>query len=406
MNKILAVWKRLVENDRFLKIISLVIALVVWIIIINVAAPVNEKTFFRIPVNVNYTDSVPERNGLMMLTTDDSLYVGITVSGQRSRLIGLKEDEITASLNFDNILSEGVHQVPISVSVKGSGVTVTDISPSRVFVIQFAEVLQRDIPVELVYTGSYPDGYKEVSHRLSPETIRISGPRDTVESIQTVRIELDPSGKESSYESTLPIRILDSKGEAVDRKYLTIDTTQVLANIELTYEKELPLTFRLVNGFGGNETYASATLSQTSVILRGNAKTIRGLSSIDLGEIHLENLKNGSQVSLNLPTWEGVEYTNAPEDGKITLTVRFSDTAIRSITLTKDLLNARNLLPDGLMFRSGCVIRIRTDASAHITAADLTLSATEAEDGKYRLQISLTDGTPYGILGEYYVSVS
>ena len=92
MNKILAVWKRLVENDRFLKIISLVIALVVWIIIINVAAPVNEKTFFRIPVNVNYTDSVPERNGLMMLTTDDSLYVGITVSGQRSRLIGLKED--------------------------------------------------------------------------------------------------------------------------------------------------------------------------------------------------------------------------------------------------------------------------------------------------------------------------
>ena len=37
MNKILAVWKRLVENDRFLKVISLVIALVVWIIIINVA---------------------------------------------------------------------------------------------------------------------------------------------------------------------------------------------------------------------------------------------------------------------------------------------------------------------------------------------------------------------------------
>lgn len=406
MNKILSVWKRLVENDSFLKIISLILALVVWIIIINVAAPVNEKTFFRIPVQVNYTDSVPERNGLMMLTSDDSLYVGITVSGQRSRLVGLKEGEITASLNLDNILSEGVHQVPVSVSVKGSGVTVTDISPSRTFVIQFAEVLHRDIPVEIFHTDTYPEGFREVSHQTFPQTIRVSGPNDIVRSIQTARVDLDPSGKEASYTSTLPIRLLDSKGEAVDRKYLTIDTTQIFVNIDLTYEKEVPLTFRLVNGFGGNETYAIATLSQPSVTLCGDARTIRGISSIDLGEIHLENLENGSQILLDLPTWEGVEYANAPENGKVLLIVNFPKATTREISLTSEYLNEQNLLPEGLFFHDGCTVRIRTSASANITAEDLILQATEAEDGKYRLNISLQDSTSYGILGEYYVPVS
>ena len=56
----------------------------------NIANPTNEKEFKKVPIQINYEGSTPERNGLMMLLSDTNLYVNMIVEGPRSRLVTLR----------------------------------------------------------------------------------------------------------------------------------------------------------------------------------------------------------------------------------------------------------------------------------------------------------------------------
>ena len=112
-----------------LRIASLIIAFVVWLIIMNVSNPVITRTVSGVPVNVTNGSYIESMN-LSYAIMSGFETVSVTVETNRSVVERLNVSNITANCDLTQIVNMESDQVmvPVTVSVPGqsaAGVTVT-----------------------------------------------------------------------------------------------------------------------------------------------------------------------------------------------------------------------------------------------------------------------------------------
>ena len=71
----------LFENNRFLKILSVLIAVIAWFLIVTTIDPNTYSTISKIPVTVDLSGTIAESSGLTVLDTDVQ-YVDVKVKGK------------------------------------------------------------------------------------------------------------------------------------------------------------------------------------------------------------------------------------------------------------------------------------------------------------------------------------
>ena len=239
----------LLHNNNFLKILSVFLALFVWTYILYIVNPVNEAVFDKVEVDLAFEGSVPDRNGYMYLMTDPNLTVSVTVSGSRSELINVSKEDIKATLNMDAVISEGTYNINVSVSTGNKHVTVTDVYPKN-FTIEFAAEGTREIPVQLLASGSLPAGYEVDGQAISPETITVTGPAKTLETISKAYITVPLTNAKENITGAFDVSLVTESGENVDRRYLTLSNASVEALLNIYYRKTLTPTVEITNPHG------------------------------------------------------------------------------------------------------------------------------------------------------------
>lgn len=400
----------LLRKNTVLKIISVLLAIVVWIYILYIVNPVNENSYDRIEVAFAYPGSVPERNGLMYLMTDNNLTVSVKVSGSRSKLMRLSAEDIRATLNMDSVVSAGTYNISVNVSVYDSDISVTEIYPQS-FTIEFAERKTKTVPVELDASGELPEGYMITGQSFSPKEVTISGPAATISEIDRVTIPISQTNVREDIIGSYDISLLNALGENIDRKYLTISDEKIETVINIQYYKELPLTVDARNVSGGTESYITTSVTPQTVTAIGSEKVLAELSEVSLGTLDTGTLLRSGDHIFTLPEIPDVIF----DKDQATVHVEFSDgTATKTVyypDVTKFICLNLPASKTPKIQAKGLSIRIRalsTDLAA-LNAETLICSidlARPNEDGSYPVRVSSSDGTPFGVLGSYSVNVS
>jgi hypothetical protein len=84
------------------------------------------------------------------------------------------------------------------------GVQVSRIVPSQLR-LRFDKRVTRDVPVEIRFAGPAPMGYRITGQQASPDRIRVTGPENRVESLQSVHTDaIDLSSTVSNTEFRVP----------------------------------------------------------------------------------------------------------------------------------------------------------------------------------------------------------
>ena len=408
------VLKELLNNNNFLKILSVFLALFVWIYIIYNVNPINEKVFDRMEVNLAFEGSIPDRNNLIYLMTDPNLTVSVTVSGSRTELINLSKEDIKVSLNLDSVLAAGTYNVNVTASTGNKDLTVTEIYPKS-FTIEFAEESSRLIPVEVVTTGTFPDGYQIDEQKLSPKEITVTGPAQTVNSIEKASISVPTTNVKDSISGLFDIVLTNSVGENVDRRYLTISDPSVQADLKVAYHKTLPTSVELINDSGSNnkESLISVTLDTKTLEAIGPEKTLAGLESFKVGPLDTSQITKSGQITLPVIAMDGVTF-NATE---VQATVAIEKDVATKI-LTYKTAEMTCILPDadGKVARipAGTVkitVRGKADTLKNLTTATLKCHVDVSEpkeDGTYPVYLVAvaTNTTAFEVVGSYSVKVN
>lgn len=214
--------KKNMINKFTLKVLSLIIAILIWLLVRNVDDPIVVRTFYEIPVSIENASYLAENLEIPLLV-DGKDTVKVRVKGARSVVNKLEKEDIKAVADMTQIISKDTTPIMVPVEVTGTGISDSDITvrPRNIQVdIEKQKSVEKTIAVS---TGdTQPDKDYEIGNlKANPEKVTISGPETIINKIDKVVALIDVTGrKESNIEIKSQLKIYDKNLDELSPKQL------------------------------------------------------------------------------------------------------------------------------------------------------------------------------------------
>lgn len=214
--------KKSLMNKFTLKILSLAIAVLIWLIVRNVQDPVIVQTFYDIPVTL-LNESYLSNNMKIPLLIDGDDTVKVRIKAEESVIKELKKEDIVAQADMTQIYMDATPKmVPVEVTCKGIADDNITVTPRNIQVdIENQTSVEKTIAVNTGDTTPDKD-YEVGSLQANPEKVTISGPESIINKIDKVVAKIDVTGmKESNVELDSELKIYDKNQDELSEKQLS-----------------------------------------------------------------------------------------------------------------------------------------------------------------------------------------
>ena len=173
--------RRIFLEDWSLKLLSLAIALVLWLLVTGQNQPVTAH------VNVQLNFIRPQS---LEISNDPPRTVDVTLTGSRSKLDDLTSLDLVATVDIsDQHAGERILRLADKAQITlPQGIKVDGFQPSAV-PIRLEEIVDRQVPVEPKVEGTPAAGFEVYSVKPDKGSIAVRGPASRVNSLQKVLTE-------------------------------------------------------------------------------------------------------------------------------------------------------------------------------------------------------------------------
>lgn len=377
--------KKKITDNLSLKIMSVAVAVVVWLIVVNIDNPVgtNYYTITNVElINKEYVES-SDTIGKMCMPEENQDTVRVAITADKKTRDKIKVSDISAVADLQQAVSLDTNpvMVPITVTCSVSGIGPGDIkvTPQNLSV-NLDEKETQEFVVNVTRGDTKPDKDYEVgSLTANPEKVRITGPKSLVNKIDKVNAAIELNGKTQDFTQEVTLSIIDKNQEALsdsEMNSLRIENNaQVIVTAKLWkirqgvkisagyvgtpaegYQagmiKTVPDTISVAGSTEGLETLAAndnvITIPSESIDISGESSDVE--KKISLKDLLPDNVKLTSDSSedvwvtvsilpegsreFSFPTKE-IEVKNKPDDLQVTFET--AQIAIRIKSDSKDL---------------------------------------------------------------------
>jgi YbbR domain-containing protein len=327
-------------------ILSLFLAVAVWISAVNAVDPVQQRPLAR-PIPIDRVG----QNADLIVVGDTPAQVMVTLSAPQTVWEQIINDRtsVRAWINLAN-LGPGTHTVPVNVESNAQPVKIINRSPQTVS-ISLENLVTQDFPVRLVRRGEPAIGFQSGDPALSSETVTISGPASRVARVVEVRVSLDLTQASDTISRALDVQALDKSGAVVEG--ITITPAQVQVNQPVTQRGGYRNVVVKVVSSASGQVASGYRLTNISVfpptvtVFSSNPALVDRLPGfVETSPLDLTGVRDDIDVRLPLNLPNGVEVV-----GEQTVLVQVSVAAIEgSLTLSALPVQVDNL-PENLAAR-------------------------------------------------------
>lgn len=210
--------KTKIFNNLLLKILSVVAAILLWLMVVNIDDAIDSKPFRNVKVNMINTDILTTQ-GQMCRIEEGTDTVDLTVYARRSVLKDLKASDFIVTADMQKDLRYG-SMVKIEVEYTGNA-TIDRIEQSRENVlVSIEQSVTKQFKVSVETKGECGNGLVVGSTIPAQTLIEITGPISTVERIKRVKAEVNITGITGTVVRTSTLQLLDGDENPVDGTYL------------------------------------------------------------------------------------------------------------------------------------------------------------------------------------------
>jgi len=285
-------WKML-RNNLGLKLISVLIAVVIWYVVIDVNDPVETTTY---NVRITVVNDSYIANGKQSYRIDDAYKtVTVYVKGNRSELKDISNDDITVNADLTQIVSLDSDPVMVPLSATIPGVSATNITLSRTAIpITIEQIASKEFAVTVDTGDSMPGkDYEAGSVTPDPEQIVVNGPESIINVIDSVIARIDVTGmtQDGTREATLVL--IDKNGDEISQETIEDDLTFDGGVPDVTVTVDL---WKKLSGVGLNVNY-SGTPEEGYHVEEINT-TPETISVVGDEAVITNLINNGSEISI------------------------------------------------------------------------------------------------------------
>ena len=405
--------KEKLGNDLILKVFSLVLAILLWLFVINTEDPVITKSFSNIPVDMLNEQVLDELNRTYKITEGST--VSFTVKGKKTVLDKLKKSDFRATADVSSMSK--VNSIPIKIVPLKFADQLEIVSGNNQSVKVKLEDLRRvRVPVTVETTGRPASGYAVGSKTAAPNLISISGPKSVVKQVKSIKVIVDVTGLKKDISITHKVVCYDSEGEQVDQSRLKLDNDEVKVKIKFSRTKTVPIVVKTKGTPAKGYALGSIDYSPEEIEITGEQDALEQVDEIALSTIDISNStksieKTIKAADIKLP--EGITFvkdTSKIED--IVVKANIEKYKKRTITLSTDqiqLINNENNYK--IEFdQSEVPIKVTGLKSVvdDLTAKDLNpkIDVSDYETGTHTVQVQLKEVKNMDIIGNVQVKIT
>lgn len=396
--------------------ISILVAFGLWMYVITEVSPGSETTYYDIPVKLEGETLLRERN--LIITGISSTNVDLTLSGNRTDLNELNNSNITLKADMTKIYDPGIHKIGYDIILPGhvASNAFNRVSQYPDFISVTVErlILNKEIPVNIVYAGKAEDGYvvRRADAVLDNTYILVTGPESVVNQITQAVITVDLEGQTESISQNYRITLCNEAGEGVDSEMITVNIEEVHLDLTIHRKKQVDLVVTLVPGGGATEEDVQLELSMQSIQLSGSDSALEQVGdTINLGTINLADYEEDETLSFVIPTYEGL--TNDSGETEVTVKLTFNGLTTKEITINEFVISGVPEGYEGKVITEKLTIKVRgrSELVGKLTAQDISAGVdfTGEELGDATIRVNISFSGKYkslGVLGKPSVTTS
>lgn len=332
--------KKLFDNNKFVIILSVLIAVVVFFIVKISMVPVGSRTLAGIPVEIDLKGTAAEKAGLNIIGDLAEYQVEVKVTGNRSTVGGIDAEDVVVGAKTAEVTQAGSYQLELAVT-KGPEDLIYEISP-RTLTVNFDTIVSKEIMVT-AETGKLEvaEGFIQEIPFAQPEKVMVRGPKTDLEKFTKCVAKADISG--ALTETTVKkaeVSFYDSENNPVELgQQITYSPETIDVTVPVYKQKNVPLTFSFTNlpdGFPIDQLAYKLSHEKLTIATPNNA--VDNISELSLGSIDFRKIDVGSVITLdvNLPS----SYRNV--DNVTQVQVEFPSDGMGSKLLSIRKLNVVN----------------------------------------------------------------
>lgn len=305
-------WEKLWGDRRFLLLLSLGIAVLLWLYVTMSVMPNTSTTLSGVPVDFDYDSAKYTTLGLDIVN-EPSYTVDLSLSGDGSVLGAARASDFVVYPDYSSVKGAGSQTLNLNVKIINpdleNRVTATIERGRRTVDVVFDTILTKTLPVTVETSGLHiAEGYSLNKVSSSPSEITITGPSTEVSQVTAVVAPLSMEGELSESQLVqVPLKMRDANGKTLDLPYTTMEDNIVDVTVSVYKQVELPLVVNFINVPSYFDVHTlQYSLSQETLLVSGPERVVNNLTELSVGSFDLSTFSLDKDYQMNVELPDGI----------------------------------------------------------------------------------------------------
>lgn len=340
--------KRLL-NNWILKLASLVLAIVIWFLVVQINDPPDTKTFSNISVKLINTELLQRENKVYEVL-DDTDVVSVTVRAPKSVFENLRASDIVAVADVSKITDINTIEIDYSTpNVEG-----VDSVEGNHDVVRLSVEDRATRWIKVVYNtiGEVAENYMIASAEPDQTMIEISGPKSVVDLVSYAGVEINVEGATADRSANVDITLYDTEDKIVEQDKIVKNVEHVRMQVEVLATKEVPIEINYMGVPAEGYVATGVIASEPDMVkIAGSVYALSRVSTISIPEERLNITGESSDMTdiVDIRDYlpDNVRLADSDFNGRITTTIYIEPIIEKTLEIPVANVSIINL-PEGM----------------------------------------------------------
>ena len=398
----------------WLKILSLIMAAVIWFVVMNVEDSKIIRTIQNVPVEMLNEETILESGGVYDVTEGET--VDVLVNGPRSVVENMEASDIraTADLSHLSVTNSTTISLEPAGTISARKASLLTLTPVDEYVtLSIEEETEKSIPIKVITTGNVKTGYALGNPAPTPNMITVKGPDSVLSNIVEARAVVDVTNAESDIAEKVKIGCIDGYGTAIEKDNVTLSAEEATVTIPVYKTKTIPVYVNVTgtpkDGYGVRDI----NFEPSTIIISGENEKLAEIKSVEISDVNVADASEVIEKNVDISEYLPQDVFLADSTTEIAVSVNIERVSTKEFSLNSSaikIVGTNSKYNYSIMKPQ--VVKVKLNgfqddlSSMLITELNPRIKATDLKPGEHEIQVVFDNSDVYSLVGDYYVTLS
>lgn len=308
-------------NNLGMKILSIVFAMLIWLLVTNIDNPYIMKTYTDIPVTVINEEALLKKNKTWNLIEGET--VTVTLKAKRNIMDKIKRSDIQATADLSKLSITNAVPIQVTVSKYDEELKEKNLGRIDTVKVKVENMATGQFPVLVDEVGEVGKGYAIGTKIPSPNIIEATGAESLIKRINQVKVTINVQDLVESKTFLVEPVYYNYDGDRLDSTRLRTKTKKVNVTVNLLKTKKVNLKVKLEGTLAKGYRLENILIEPKNIKVAGTKEQLANLSELTISKISVDELTQDIEENIDISDYlpEGIKLAQESNDVRVKLQV-------------------------------------------------------------------------------------